>query len=292
MTAASDGLLIVDKPPGWTSHDVVARIRRIAGTRRVGHAGTLDPMATGVLVIGVGKATRMLGHLTVADKAYRGTIRLGQATSTDDAEGEVLSESDAGHITDDQLRAAAQALTGEIQQIPPKVSAVKVGGVRAYRAARAGRDMALKPRDVTVRAFDIVAIRRPGAVIDADICVTCSSGTYIRALARDVGAALGVGGHLTMLRRTRVGRYDLAAARSLNELAESFSVLPLAEAAAAEFPRRDVSAEEAQRVAHGAALPAAGLGPGPVAVFGPGGELLALMQEQSGRAKPIVVFAS
>lgn len=292
MTAASDGLLIVDKPQGWTSHDVVARIRRIAGTRRVGHAGTLDPMATGVLVIGVGKATRMLGHLTVADKAYTGTIRLGQATSTDDAEGEVLAESGAGHIADNQIRAAAQALKGEIQQVPPKVSAVKVGGVRAYRAARVGKDMALKPRDVTVRAFDIVAIRRSGAVIDADIRVTCSSGTYIRALARDVGEALGVGGHLTMLRRTRVGRYDLAAARSLDELAESFSVLPLAEAAAAEFARRDVSAEEAQRVAHGAALTAMGLGPGPVAVFGPGGELLALVQEQAGRAKPIVVFVS
>lgn len=292
MTAASDGLLIVDKPQGWTSHDVVARIRRIAGTRRVGHAGTLDPMATGVLVIGVGKATRMLGHLTVADKAYTGTIRLGQATSTDDAEGEVLAESGAGHIADEQIRAAAQALKGEIQQVPPKVSAVKVGGVRAYRAARAGKNMALKPRDVTVRAFEIVAIRRPGAVIDADIRVTCSSGTYIRALARDVGEALGVGGHLTMLRRTRVGRYDLAAARSLDELAESFSVLPLAEAAAAEFARRDVSAEEAQRVAHGAALTAMGLGPGPVAVFGPGGELLALVQEQAGRAKPIVVFVS
>jgi tRNA pseudouridine55 synthase len=290
VTTASDGLLIVDKPPGLTSHDVVAKIRRIAGTRRVGHAGTLDPMATGVLVIGVGKATRILGHLTAADKTYAGTIRLGQVTGTDDAEGDVISESDAGHIADNQIRAAAGALTGEIQQIPPKVSAVKVGGERAYRAARAGKDTALKPRDVTVRSFDIVAIRRPGAVIDADIAVTCSSGTYIRALARDMGAALGVGGHLTMLRRTRVGRYDLAAARSLDELAESFSVLPLAEAAAAEFSRRDVSAEEAQRLAHGAALPAAGLGPGPVAVFGPGGELLALVQEQGGRAKPLAVF--
>jgi tRNA pseudouridine55 synthase len=290
VTTASDGLLIIDKPPGWTSHDVVARIRRLAGTHKVGHAGTLDPMATGVLVIGVGKATRILGHLTGADKTYLGTIRLGQATSTDDAEGEIVSQDDATHIGDDQLRAAAQALTGEIQQIPPKVSAVKVAGVRAYRAARAGKDMALKPRDVTVRAFDIAAIRRSGAVIDADVCVSCSSGTYIRALARDVGAALGVGGHLTMLRRTRSGRYDLSGARTLEELAATFSVLPLAEVAAAEFGRRDVTAAEAERVAHGAALPAAGLGPGPVAVFGPGGQLLALVEERAGRAKPIAVF--
>jgi tRNA pseudouridine55 synthase len=290
VTTASDGLLIIDKPPGWTSHDVVARIRRLVGTHKVGHAGTLDPLATGVLVIGVGKATRILGHLTGADKTYLGTIRLGQATSTDDAEGEIVSQDDASHIGDDQLRAAARALTGEIQQIPPKVSAVKVAGVRAYRAARAGKDMALKPRDVTVRAFDIAAIRRSGTVIDADICVSCSSGTYIRALARDVGAALGVGGHLTMLRRTRSGRYDLSGARTLEELAAAFSVLPLAEVAAAEFVRRDVTAAEAERVAHGAALPAAGLGPGPVAVFGPGGQLLALVEEQAGRAKPIAVF--
>jgi tRNA pseudouridine55 synthase len=290
VTAASDGLLIIDKPPGWTSHDVVARIRRLAGTRKVGHAGTLDPMATGVLVIGIGKATRVLGHLTVADKAYLGTIRLGQATSTDDAEGEIVSECDASHIGDDQLRAAAQALTGDIQQIPPKVSAVKVGGVRAYRAARAGREMALKPRDVTVRAFDVAAIRRSGAVIDADISVSCTSGTYIRALARDVGATLGVGGHLTMLRRTRSGRYEISAAKTLDELAVHLPVLPLAEVAAAEFVRRNVTAVEAERVAHGAALPAVGLGPGPVALFGPGGELLALAQEQAGRAKPIAVF--
>jgi len=290
VNAPSAGLVIVDKPSGWTSHDVVARVRQLAGTRRVGHAGTLDPMATGVLVIGVDKATRLLGHLALAQKAYSGTIRLGQATSTDDAEGEIVSSAAAGHLGDDELRTAVSALTGHIRQLPPNVSAVKVAGVRAYRAARAGKSVALQPRDVTVQEFEIVAIQRTGSVIDADVRVTCSSGTYIRALARDLGTALGVGGHLTSLRRTRAGRYGLAQARTLDELAGSFAVLPLAEAAAAEFPRRDVTTEEAERVAHGAALPATGLGPGPVAVFGPGGELLALVEEQLGRARPLVVF--
>ena len=255
MTAAVSGLVIVDKPSGWTSHDVVARIRRLAGTRRVGHAGTLDPMATGVLVVGVEKATRLLGHLTLAEKAYTGTIRLGQATSTDDAEGEIVSAASACHLTDDQIAAAVAALTGEIRQVPPQVSAVKVAGVRAYRMARAGREAPLRPRAVTVHVFGLTAIRRgaTGAadVIDADVSVACSSGTYVRALARDLGAALGVGGHLTRLRRTRSGRYEIAGARTLDELAVSFSVLPLADAAAAEFPRRDVTTQEAERVAHG-----------------------------------------
>jgi len=282
--------VIVDKPFGWTSHDTVAKIRRLAGTRRVGHAGTLDPMATGVLVVGVEKATRLLGHLALAEKSYTGRLRLGQATSTDDAEGEIVSAADAGHLSDDELRAAAGALTGTIRQLPPQISAVKVAGVRAYRMARAGQQAPLKPREVTVGAFDITDVRRTGRVIDAEISVTCSSGTYIRALARDLGTALGVGGHLTRLRRTRVGHYDLVAARTLDQLATSLTLLPLAEVAAAEFPRRDVTTEEAERVAHGAPLPATGLGPGPVAVFAPGGGLLALVEEKGGQAKPLAVF--
>ncbi len=297
----SPGLVIVDKPPGWTSHDVVGRIRRLAGTRRVGHAGTLDPMATGVLVVGVEKATRLLGHLTLAEKAYTGTVRLGQATNTDDAEGEIVSAAGAGHLSDNDIRAAAAGLTGAIRQVPPQVSAVKVEGVRAYRMARSGREVALRPRAVTVRTFEITAIRRAAlpaapdspdsiAVIDADVSVTCSSGTYIRALARDLGEALGTGGHLIALRRVRAGRYTVAAARTLGELAASFTVVPLAEAAAAEFPCRNVGAEEAERVAHGGTLPAAGLGPGAVAVFGPGGEFLALVEEHGGLAKPLAVF--
>jgi tRNA pseudouridine55 synthase len=304
---APSGLVIVDKPPGWTSHDVVGRIRRLAGTRRVGHAGTLDPMATGVLVVGVEKATRLLGHLTLAEKAYTGTIRLGQATNTDDAAGEIVSAAGASHLGDADVRTAVAGFTGEIRQVPPQVSAVKVAGVRAYRMARSGQDVTLRERTVTVRAFEIMAIRRASApaglaadaataadisVIDADVSVTCSSGTYIRALARDLGEALGVGGHLTALRRIRAGRYTVAAARTLDDLAASFTVLPLADAAAAEFPRRNVTAEEAERVAHGGALPAAGLGPGAVAVFGPGGEFLALVEEHGGLAKPLAVFAS
>ncbi len=295
---ASGGLVIVDKPPGWTSHDVVGRIRRLAGTRRVGHAGTLDPMATGVLVVGVEKATRLLGHLALAEKAYTGTIRLGQATSTDDAAGGIVSAPGVGDLGDDEVRAAAAGFTGEICQVPPQVSAVKVAGVRAYRMARSGREAPLRARAVTVRAFEITAIRRASppataagaAVIDADVSVTCSSGTYIRALARDLGEALGTGGHLISLRRIRAGRYTVAAARTLDELAASFTVLPLADAAAAEFPRRNVTAEEAERVTHGGALPATGLGPGAAAVFGPGGEFLALVQEEGDLARPLAVF--
>ncbi len=294
MTAATSGLVIVDKPSGWTSHDVVARIRRLAGTRRVGHAGTLDPMATGVLVVGVGKATRLLGYLAMAEKAYTGTVRLGTATSTDDAEGEIVSAASPGHLTDDEIRAAAAALTGEICQLPPQVSAVKVAGVRAYRMARAGREAPVRPRAVTVRTFDLTAIRRggPADLIDADVSVACSSGTYIRALARDLGAALGVGGHLIALRRTRAGRYDVAGARTLAELAASFTVLPLADAATAEFPRRDVTTREAERVAHGAPLPVTGLAPGPVAVIGPGGQLIALVVDEGDQARPVAVFVS
>ena len=292
MRAVGSGLVIVDKPSGWTSHDVVARIRRLAGTRRVGHAGTLDPMATGVLVVGVEKATRLLGHLAMAQKAYTGTIRLGQRTSTDDADGEIVSSASAEHLTDDEIRAAAAALTGEIRQLPPQVSAIKVAGVRAYRVARAGGEAPLRPREVTVTAFDVAAIRRggPAGVVDADVSVTCSSGTYIRALARDLGAALGVGGHLARLRRTRAGRYDAAAASTLDELAATFSLLPLADAAAAEFPRKNVTTEEAERVAHGAPLPATGLAPGPVAVFGPAGDLIALVTDKGDQARPLAVF--
>jgi tRNA pseudouridine55 synthase len=291
MTVAS-GLVIVDKPAGMTSHDVVARIRRLAGTRRVGHAGTLDPMATGVLVVGVEKATRLLGHLTLADKDYLATIRLGQATDTDDAEGTVISATGAADVTEAAVRAAVVPLTGDIEQVPPGVSAIKVGGQRAYRLTRAGAAPELKARPVTVASFGITAIRRDGAMLAVDAAVTCSSGTYIRALARDLGAALGVGGHLTALRRVRSGPYRIEAARTLGELAARFTVTPLAEAAAAAFPRLDLTEDEARRVAHGARLPAAALpaGPGPAAVFGPDGALIALMRSEEGQGRPLAVF--
>jgi len=354
---APSGLIVVDKPGGMTSHDVVARIRRLAGTRRVGHAGTLDPMATGVLVVGVEKATRLLGHLTLTEKEYQATIRLGQATDTGDAEGTVLTSDKgltpgtparpAARLTRAQVEAAAAALTGEIQQVPPAVSAIKVAGRRAYQLAREGAPPVLPPRPVTVWSFTVQALRpvsadgarpdgapadgapadgvpddtaagatasapgdmtagatvsapggtaagatvsAPGDLLDVDVEVRCSSGTYIRALARDMGDALGVGGHLTRLRRTRVGPYDLSAAHGLDELAERLTVLPLAEAAAAAFPVRELTAEDARSLSHGGRLPGLGGEAGPVAAFGPDGTLIALVEEKDGVARPLAVF--
>jgi tRNA pseudouridine55 synthase len=304
MTDSKDGLVIVDKPGGLTSHDVVARIRRLAGTRRVGHAGTLDPMATGVLVVGVEKATRLLGHLALTQKQYDATIRLGQSSSTDDAEGELTKTAPATGLTPETINKAIADLTGEIQQVPPAVSAIKVDGQRAYKLTRAGAAPELKPRPVTVYEFTVTAIRPPGdgdgdltgltdltGLIDIDATVRCSSGTYIRALARDLGNSLGTGGHLTALRRTRVGGYGLEEARTLDQLAERFEVVPLAQAAAAAFARRDLSADEARRVAHGGRLPAGPGAPGPTAAFAPDGSLVALLAEQDGQARPLAVFA-
>jgi tRNA pseudouridine55 synthase len=311
---APSGLIVVDKPGGLTSHDVVARIRRLAGTRRVGHAGTLDPMATGVLVVGVEKATRLLGHLTLTDKEYQATIRLGQATDTGDAEGTVTTGRPAGHLSLAQVQAAAAALTGEIQQVPPTVSAIKVAGRRAYQLTREGAPPVLKPRPVTVWSFTVQAVRpgradppstgspdtgspgtgpadpAPGDLLDVDVEVRCSSGTYIRALARDMGEALGVGGHLTRLRRTRVGPYDLSVAHTLDELAAQLTMLPLAQAAAAAFPVRELTADQARALSHGGRLPGVGGETGPVAAFGPDGTLIALVQEKDGVARPLAVF--
>ncbi|WP_214106385.1 tRNA pseudouridine(55) synthase TruB [Acrocarpospora catenulata] len=289
-TPPPSGIVVVDKPAGWTSHDVVAKMRGIAGTRKVGHAGTLDPMATGVLVVGVEKATRLLGHLALTEKVYEASIRLGVSTNTDDAEGEVTATAPAGHLADAEIMSGVAALTGEIMQIPPQVSAIKVNGERAYKRARAGEEVELQARPVTVYAFEVTAIRRDGEAVDVDAVITCSSGTYIRALARDLGAGLGVGGHLTALRRTRVGPYT--AGRTLEELQKECVIMPIGEAVAAAFPRRDVTEEQARLVAHGGRLPAAGLGAGPIGVFGPDGGLLALVEERGGNAKPLAVFVS
>lgn len=286
------GLVIVDKPAGWTSHDVVGRMRRLAKTRKVGHAGTLDPMATGVLVLGIGKATRLLGHLALTRKGYDATIRLGEATNTDDAEGETIATASAEAVTEEALRAGVAELTGTIQQVPPQVSAIKVNGERAYKMARKGEDVELAARPVTVDEFAVLDVRRHGGLIDVDASVSCSSGTYIRALARDLGASLGCGGHLTALRRTRVGPYDLPMARTLDQLGEKLEILPMAEAVASVFPRRDVSDDDARKVAHGGRLPAVGLGPGPVGVFAPDGTLLALVEERGPVAKSLAVFVS
>ena len=294
-----DGLVIVDKPGGWTSHDVVGKMRRLVGTRRVGHAGTLDPMATGVLVLGVERATRLLGHLTLTQKEYAATIRLGQSTLTDDAEGEVTGSAPAGLVAavrEEQVAAGIAALTGEIMQVPSSVSAIKVDGVRSYARVRSGDEVKLAPRPITVFEFERGELRYAQDTLDVDVRVVCSSGTYIRALARDLGEALGVGGHLTALRRTRVGPYTLADAVPLADLAtaaesgEPVPVLPLAEAAGAAFPRYDADEEQAKTIAHGGPLPARGLGPGPIAVFAPDGAFLALVEEQGKRCKPIAVF--
>ena len=299
MTSGKDGLVIVDKPGGMTSHDVVARIRRLAGTKRVGHAGTLDPMATGVLVVGVEKATRLLGYLALTEKQYDATIRLGQSTSTDDAEGELTGGASAADLMPQALAVAVQGLTGEIEQVPPAVSAIKVDGQRAYKLTRAGAAPDLKPRPVTVHEFTVTAIRpAEGGLLDVDATVRCSSGTYIRALARDLGNNLGTGGHLTRLRRTRVGGYGLEGARTLEHLAERFEVLPLAQAASAAFPRRDLSADEARRLAHGGRLAPEGhperhraTREHPTAAYAPDGSLVALLTEQHGQARPLVVFS-
>jgi tRNA pseudouridine55 synthase len=360
------GLVIVDKAGGMTSHDVVARVRRLAGTRRVGHAGTLDPMATGVLVIGVEKATRLLGYLMLTEKEYAATIRLGQSTSTDDAEGEPTGGASAAAITRAAVDPEIARLTGEIMQVPPGVSAIKVNGERAYKLTRAGAAPELAARPVTVYAFTVTSVRPVGDFLDIDAVIRCSSGTYIRALARDLGAALGVGGHLTALRRTAVGPYHVDQAHTLEELenkdpaaertvvsphsqsataalpattafpadvpvpataalpadvpvpataalpadvppaadAPVSWVTPLAEAAAAAFPRLDLTADEARRLAQGArlalpphrsatpspitqALPAAQT---PIAAFAPDGTLVALVTAESGSLRSLAVF--
>jgi tRNA pseudouridine55 synthase len=281
------GLVVVDKPAGLTSHDVVARLRRILGTRKVGHAGTLDPMATGVLVCGVGRGTKLLGHLALDTKAYTATVRLGAATTTDDAEGEVVATADASRVDDAAIAAGIAALTGPILQVPSSVSAIKVDGRRAYARVRAGEEVVLPPRPVTVSAFTLLGRQGP----DLDVAVECSSGTYVRALARDLGSGLGVGGHLTALRRTRVGPFHLEHARTLPELeAEPGLSLPLADAVAVAFTRRDVDAGAAADLAHGRPLPATGL-PGVYGVFAPDGRVLALVAERDGAARPVVVLA-
>ncbi|MER5385770.1 tRNA pseudouridine(55) synthase TruB [Streptomyces sp. NBC_00647] len=292
-----DGLVIVDKPSGFTSHDVVAKMRGIARTRRVGHAGTLDPMATGVLVLGVEKATKLLGHLALTEKEYLGTIRLGQNTLTDDAEGDITSSADASGVKRDAIDAGVAKLTGAIMQVPSKVSAIKIDGVRSYKRAREGEEFEIPARPVTISSFAVYDIRDAVAedgtpVLDLVVSVVCSSGTYIRALARDLGADLGVGGHLTALRRTRVGPYKLDSARTLDQLQEELTVMPIAEAAAAAFPRWDVDTKRARLLLNGVRLemPEEYAGKGTVAVFDPEGQFLALVEEQKGKAKSLAVF--
>jgi tRNA pseudouridine55 synthase len=284
------GIVVVDKPAGVTSHDVVGRCRRIFGTRKVGHAGTLDPMATGVLVVGIERATKILGLLTATDKSYAATIRLGQTTSTEDAEGEVLQSVSAREVTDDQIGEAVAVLRGDIAQVPSAVSAIKVGGKRAYKLIREGQTVELAPRNVRVDRFDVLAIRRHDELVDVDVEVDCSSGTYIRALARDVGAAVGVGGHLTALRRTRVGRFGLDQARTLDDLAETPRLsYSLDEACLQSFPRRDLTADETEDTRHGRPLAPAGV-EGVYAATAPDGQVIALLTDHPNRTKSVVVL--
>ena len=345
-----DGLLIVDKPAGWTSHQVVGFCRRLAGTRKVGHAGTLDPMATGVLVVGVNRATRLLTYIVGADKTYRATIRLGVGTLTDDAEGVATSVAAAGDVeavTPEVLRAAVADLTGNLSQVPSTVSAIKIDGQRSYTRARAGEDVVLAGRPVTVSQFDVLDVRcdtgvppqeeaddpaavhrrergevrvevptsdipaDPVPVIDVDVEVSVSSGTYVRALARDLGAALGIGGHLTSLRRTRVGGIGLEQAYTVEQLetareagaprdtpepAPGTSGLPLVtleEAARASMPARTLDADEAHRLGHGVRIPSEQPGrTDKVAAFAPDGRLVAILDETGERVMPEAVFAT
>ena len=311
MTDGSGGLLVVDKPAGWTSHDVVARARRLCGTRRVGHAGTLDPMATGVLVLGVDRGTKLLTFLVGCDKSYAATIRLGMSTLPDDAEGEATQALGVDDVPalEAALPAAVAALTGDIEQVPSAVSAIKVKGVRSYTRVRQGDAVELPARPVTVSRFDVLAVR-PGTatvevgppidVVDVDVEVDVSSGTYVRALARDLGAALGVGGHLTALRRTRVGRFGLDQALSLDELTATadaqgpagIRLLPIAEAARAQLPVHEVSAADAVRLSHGQRIPSGPGGAEAVAAIDPEGRLVAVLDETRATARAKVVFVS
>ncbi|WP_110181692.1 tRNA pseudouridine(55) synthase TruB [Nocardioides solisilvae] len=283
---APAGIVVVDKPGGTTSHGVVSRVRRLAGTRKVGHAGTLDPMATGVLVLGVGRATRLLGHLMLTEKAYDATVRLGATTTTDDAEGEVLEVRDTSHVTEEQVRRGLERYVGRIEQVPTAVSAIKVDGRRAYARVRDGEEVELAARPVTIHELVVHEVDLP----DVRISLRCSSGTYVRALARDLGRDLGTGGHLTALRRTAVGPFDLGSARTLEQLADDFRVVPIAEAARSTFPAVDLDEAEARDVRVGRRLSRTLPGAGEHAVFAPDGEFLALYEPSGEGARPVAVF--
>ena len=286
----TSGILLVDKPSGMTSHDVVARARRGLGTRKVGHAGTLDPMATGVLVLGVDRATRLLGHLMLTEKAYDATVRLGVSTTTDDAEGEVTASTPASHLQPGLVQTELEEQVGDILQVPTAVSAIKVDGKRAHQRVRDGEQVELKARPVTIHELVVHDQRVAGDWLDVDISVRCSSGTYIRAIARDVGAALGVGGHLTALRRTAVGSFDLSVARTLEQLTDDFAVLPIADAARASFASLDLDDDQAGDVRVGRGLDLTLPADGPHAVFAPDGEFLALYEQRGQQARAVAVF--
>jgi tRNA pseudouridine55 synthase len=292
--SATDGFVVVDKAGAMTSHDVVAVGRRVLGTRKVGHAGTLDPMATGILILGFGHGTRLLQYITDGDKSYQATIALGAATITDDVEGEVVSQatqSQLADISDDQIHTALASMRGVISQRPSSVSAVKVDGKRAHERVRAGEVFELDSREVTISQLDVLEIRRSDEAIQIDIEVTCSAGTFIRAIARDLGMALNVGGHLTFLRRTRVASFGEEVANSFEDFkAGEFKTLDLVDVARSIFQVRDLNLEEAQELSFGRKISGSPTG-GIYAAISTSNELIALLENRDDGAKPIAVFA-
>jgi tRNA pseudouridine55 synthase len=288
----SDGFLVVDKAGGMTSHDVVAVGRKALGTRKVGHAGTLDPMATGILVLGFGNGTRLLQYITDGDKSYVATIVLGASTITDDSEGEVLESTDASTVADTEIQRVLATMVGTIAQRPSSVSAVKVGGERAYDRVRAGETFELAAREVTISQLDILAIRHLQSTSEVDIEVTCSAGTFIRAIARDLGNELKVGGHLSALRRTRVAGFTLESAVSFEDLkTQKFTALGLADVARVTFAVRELTLEEVQELSFG--RPLVENGHTQIAAgMSPDNRLIALLKDEGAKAKPIAVFAA
>lgn len=293
---AASGIAVIDKPAGWTSHQAVARVRRLAGTRKVGHAGTLDPMATGVLVVGVERATRLLGHLALTDKEYRATIRLGISTVTDDAEGEVTTALGGRTVTPELIEVHLAPLRDTIAQTPSSVSAIKVGGVRSYARVRAGEDVTLTARQVTISRLEVLDIRQSSSgvtpVVDLDVLVSCSSGTYVRAIARDLGAALGVGGHLTALRRTRVGPFAITDAQTLDDATQELVLTDISDVARQCFATVVLDDEQAERVTHGRRLPQTRLPAPTTALLTARGEFLALYRPEAEDAVAISVFTA
>ena len=298
-SGSRSGILLVDKPQGITSHGVVSRTRKAAGTRKVGHAGTLDPMATGLLLLGLNSSTRLLTFLVGLDKEYFATIRLGQSTTTDDAEGETVERADASGIEASAVASGIADLTGDIEQVPSSVSAIKVDGKRAYALVREGQTVELKARAVTISAFELLETRREGTFLDLDVRVECTSGTYIRALARDLGGALEVGGHLTALRRTRIGPFSVRDAAELDDLAPASHLLAPADVAKTLFPTFHASEQEVIDLVHGKRIriPADSENTAPIAVLSPTGLLVGLvtvlpgsLKDGTGLVKPIVNF--
>lgn len=281
-----DGFVIIDKPAGITSHDVVAKLRKTLGTKQVGHAGTLDPMATGVLVLGVNKATKFLQYITQGRKAYQAQIRLGQVTTSDDAQGEITSTSDTSNVSDQEIRDFLATQIGRIMQVPTKVSAIKINGQRAYDLVREGKEVDIPARQIDIYKLDVIEIKH-GEFLDIEISVECSAGTYIRSIARDLGSSLGVGGHLISLRRGLVAPFLLSDCSAI----ESPVIRPLADEISKVMRVRDVDLQEVKELSFGRALSASSTD-GPVVALAPDGQVAAILENREHGAQPVAVFIS